>query len=386
MQIGFAKMKKAVTQGAFMQRWRFYSGLWLCLAAATGCNRLDLLTTDAADSLAMLDTAISRECESDTVHTGSYAEYNRTTSSSSSWLRFPVADKDCRDISSGYGASREGGKRHHEGIDIPADLNTPVVAVADCEVMRWDSSNLAGRELWLIDTATERMYYYAHLHKRLVWKKQQVHRGDTIALVGATGNTRNNPHLHFGIYITNFIDPAPFFPDKDAAHLIESAQSPRIRKEVEKELKALARDSEFFTYQNWHSNCKFWKSFSQDSSSLHSLQPCFYFWGNYEKSESGLGPIAFFACRNTDSNRDTCRSGTGRDRAFAQGIFTDNYGYNSGVNSFYNHGISDISGTTSGRAASGAGTGISGSTAPGRSTTETRTHAPLPAAGKRTPP
>ncbi len=128
-------------------------------------------------------------------------------------LCFPVARKDCRHITSSFGTPRDCGVRRHQGIDIPAKSATAVVAVDDCEVLRWDSSARGGRELWLRDTVCGRMYYYAHLRRRMAKKGQRVRKGDTIALLGSSGFTKGCSHLHFGIYTDRFIDPAPFFPE-----------------------------------------------------------------------------------------------------------------------------------------------------------------------------
>jgi SH3-like domain-containing protein len=54
--------------------------------------------------------------------------------------------------------------------------------------------------------------YYAHLDKQIAEPGQRVRTGDTIGLVGNTGNARTTvPHLHFGIYTYGgAIDPFPF--------------------------------------------------------------------------------------------------------------------------------------------------------------------------------
>ena len=58
--------------------------------------------------------------------------------------------------------------------------------------------------------------YYAHLDSQLVNSGQNVRIGDTLGLVGNTGNARYTPsHLHFGIYTgAGTVDPIHFV-DKD---------------------------------------------------------------------------------------------------------------------------------------------------------------------------
>jgi hypothetical protein len=54
--------------------------------------------------------------------------------------------------------------------------------------------------------------YYAHLDSQLAYEGQVVKVGDTLGLIGNTGNARTTPsHLHFGIYTSGgAINPLPF--------------------------------------------------------------------------------------------------------------------------------------------------------------------------------
>jgi peptidoglycan LD-endopeptidase LytH len=105
-------------------------------------------------------------------------------------------------IGQGWGASRDGGRRRHQGIDLLAPVGTPLVAVASGTITRL--SNLdrgrGGISLWLRDRRGT-AYYYAHNHHNLVRLGQQVRAGQLLARVGATGNARGGPpHLHFQIH------------------------------------------------------------------------------------------------------------------------------------------------------------------------------------------
>ena len=61
-----------------------------------------------------------------------------------------------------------------------------------------------GRVVWLRDERRGQRLYYAHLDSQLVSSGQYVRLGDTIGLVGNSGNARTTPpHLHFGIYSRN---------------------------------------------------------------------------------------------------------------------------------------------------------------------------------------
>ena len=126
---------------------------------------------------------------------------------------FPVSGKGNRDIWSFWGDPRDGGRRSHQGIDIFARRGTPVVAAMDGVVRSVRNRGLGGKQVWLSDPQRNQSLYYAHLDSQLVNEGQQVQAGDTLGLVGNTGNARNTrPHLHFGIYRRGrgAIDPHPF--------------------------------------------------------------------------------------------------------------------------------------------------------------------------------
>ena len=131
---------------------------------------------------------------------------------------FPVKGRTDKAIGSFWGNERDGGARRHEGVDIFAPRGTPAVAAAAGYITRTGESKLGGRVVWLA-TAGGQHLYYAHLDKQLVQPGQRVQAGDTLGLVGNTGNARTTaPHLHFGIYLAGrgAIDPWPFLHRADA--------------------------------------------------------------------------------------------------------------------------------------------------------------------------
>jgi murein DD-endopeptidase MepM/ murein hydrolase activator NlpD len=128
-------------------------------------------------------------------------------------LAFPVSGRGESAILSKWGAPRDGGRRLHHGVDIFAPRGTPVIAAASGRVVEVGENELGGLVVWLRD---ERGYtqYYAHLSTQLVTTGASVTQGDTIGLVGNTGNARTTPpHLHFGVYRRGEgpIDPFWFF-------------------------------------------------------------------------------------------------------------------------------------------------------------------------------
>lgn len=134
-------------------------------------------------------------------------------------LAFPVHKTGNPRIISVWGADRDAGARQHEGIDIQAPKLTPTVAAAKGVVTNVSENNLGGKVVFLRPEGKNYTLYYAHLDKQLVQTGQFVQVGDTIGLMGNTGNAIHTvPHLHFGIYtMGGAIDPLPFIdPNRPA--------------------------------------------------------------------------------------------------------------------------------------------------------------------------
>ncbi len=116
-------------------------------------------------------------------------------------LLFPVAGKNKRAIQSRFGQARDGGRRLHEGVDIFAARNTPVIAAAEGKVERVSVSPRGGLHIWQRGTERNLRLYYAHLESFSVAAGQMVRRGEVLGYVGNSGNAMStSPHLHFGVY------------------------------------------------------------------------------------------------------------------------------------------------------------------------------------------
>jgi murein DD-endopeptidase MepM/ murein hydrolase activator NlpD len=108
-----------------------------------------------------------------------------------------------RDFSNDWGYPRSGG-RFHQGNDIFANTGTPVVAVADATIVRWNPpsspTGLGGITVtYRIADGSE--WYNAHLDSVAdgIAPGVSVSRGQIIGTVGNTGNARTTPpHLHLG--------------------------------------------------------------------------------------------------------------------------------------------------------------------------------------------
>ncbi|MEX2613713.1 MAG: peptidoglycan DD-metalloendopeptidase family protein [Gaiellaceae bacterium] len=96
--------------------------------------------------------------------------------------------------------------RMHEGIDIAAPTGTPVWAAAAGTVIH--SGWLGGYGLLVVvDHGNGVATAYAHNSSLLVAVSQNVSQGETIALVGSTGNS-SGPHVHFEVRVNGVaVDP-----------------------------------------------------------------------------------------------------------------------------------------------------------------------------------
>lgn len=97
-------------------------------------------------------------------------------------------------LSSQFGA-RWG--RTHNGVDIAADVGTPVYA-SDDGIVTCSKYQASFGNLVTIDHGNGYVTYYAHNSELLVSEGATVHKGQLIAKVGSTGNS-TGPHCHFEI-------------------------------------------------------------------------------------------------------------------------------------------------------------------------------------------
>ena len=187
----------------YMDLWRVEGSsneLKLLAAADTGSRRLEYEVEGDQAMLLRIQPAL--------LESGEYTLSIRTGPS----LAYPIKAPGSNHIKSYWGAARDAGARRHEGIDLFAKFRTPVVAAADGRVTNVGLSNLGGKTVWMRPEGKSYVLYYAHLDEQLVQQGQRVRAGDTLGLMGNTGNARTTPpHLHFGIYTSGgAVDPLAF--------------------------------------------------------------------------------------------------------------------------------------------------------------------------------
>lgn len=178
-------------------------------------QRLEYLKTDGANitySNSQQDSLLLK------LQTGLAQQLTMTISlSTEPTLRFPVAGHNMSSVISYWGADRDAGARSHEGIDIRARRGTPAIAAQNGFITQVGTNNLGGKTVFLSSPDSPYSLYYAHLDSQLVSTGQRVALGDTLGLVGNTGNAiTTSPHLHFGIYTraAGAVNPLPFIDDR----------------------------------------------------------------------------------------------------------------------------------------------------------------------------
>lgn len=99
----------------------------------------------------------------------------------------------------------------HDGIDLPAPLGSPVVAVAPGTILRVQRHGIGGLEMLIQHDGFVGVYSHLGLITPVLAEgRKTIYGGERIATVGHTGLTYG-PHLYFGMIINGHpVDPAPY--------------------------------------------------------------------------------------------------------------------------------------------------------------------------------
>ncbi|GAB4319892.1 MAG: M23 family metallopeptidase [Candidatus Zixiibacteriota bacterium] len=115
----------------------------------------------------------------------------------------------------GYGIRPDpftGVKRLHGGVDLSANIGTPVRAPANGRVTATGYQSQLGKMI-KIDHGYNVETRYGHLSKILVKRGQTVKRGEVIGYAGNTGYS-TGPHLHYEVHVDGRrVDPLKYIYD-----------------------------------------------------------------------------------------------------------------------------------------------------------------------------
>lgn len=133
------------------------------------------------------------------------------------WFTWPVEGAYTIDISMPYGPTPNG--RFHAGIDIPAEIGTPIIAAADGKIAETGFDPKRGYYV-MVDHGDGLLTCYDHCKQVIAKDGTEVKAGDTIALVGKTGMA-TGAFLHFEIRQDGVAqDPTTYFDAKIREQLI----------------------------------------------------------------------------------------------------------------------------------------------------------------------
>ena len=125
----------------------------------------------------------------------------------------PIASKHLKTIYPFGWRSRHpifGDTRAHNGIDLVAEIGTPIYATGNGTVIKAEYNSGGYGRMITIEHGFGFQTRYAHMSSFSVEEGRVLKRGDVIGTVGNTGNS-SGPHLHYGVYKDNEpLDPAGF--------------------------------------------------------------------------------------------------------------------------------------------------------------------------------
>ena len=181
------------------------------MVAPTGGEQHTPTTADLSEALEMIEERLSTRRSSidllaETMRrefpgAASYASDSAPHTTPSIW---PAAGY----VSSPYGL-RFNGTEFHQGIDIAADMGTPIVATADGVVTAAGWNGGYGNMVD-VDHGGGIVTRYGHASAVAVTVGQQVRRGEVIAYVGSTGRS-TGPHVHYEVRVNGApVNPAGY--------------------------------------------------------------------------------------------------------------------------------------------------------------------------------
>jgi murein DD-endopeptidase MepM/ murein hydrolase activator NlpD len=99
---------------------------------------------------------------------------------------------------------------YHNGVDIRGRMGTDVKATADGKVYEVGYDKGGTGRFVIIDHKNGFRTTFGHLKKILVKRKQEVHRGQVIGLLGSSGRS-TGPHVHYEVHRNKkLVDPMKY--------------------------------------------------------------------------------------------------------------------------------------------------------------------------------
>lgn len=112
-------------------------------------------------------------------------------------------------LSSPFGIRSQGGADLHRGVDLAADVGTPVRPILGGRVRFTGTMDGYGNVIW-IDHGPDLLSVYAHLSAIDVEPLQEVSKSTVIGKTGSSGNV-SGPHLHLEVWRWGReVDPVQF--------------------------------------------------------------------------------------------------------------------------------------------------------------------------------
>lgn len=163
----------------------------------------------------------------------------------------------------------------HGGVDLAWEdnPNEPIIAHSDGTVMwlqtgQYNNPGSSGNDSYgnciKLKHANGYRTLYAHLHAVYVTNGQQVKKGDTIGLMGNTGNSYGN-HLHFEVRnaYDDRINPAPYLnadlpglpTNEEDDEMLSYDQFKAYMQQYKKDIDALPATGWFATEGSWQKAC-----------------------------------------------------------------------------------------------------------------------------------
>jgi murein DD-endopeptidase MepM/ murein hydrolase activator NlpD len=125
----------------------------------------------------------------------------------------PLKLKELKRLTSGFGVRVHpiyGSLRFHSGVDLTAEIGTPIYATGDGRVESTNYNSGYGNCV-VIDHGFGYKTLYGHCKDMVVRPGQKVVRGQQIATVGMTGAT-TGPHVHYEVIVKGQLDnPTKYF-------------------------------------------------------------------------------------------------------------------------------------------------------------------------------